>query len=51
MTANWTCVLAELRSKALTHGVVIPEHPIADGWWHGCDVAGGNRGTGAYDPR
>src|SRR5438552_17308353 len=48
MIANWTCVLAELRSKALTHGVVIPEHPIADGRWHGCDVAGGNRGAGAY---
>jgi hypothetical protein len=48
MTANWACVLAELRSKALTHGVVIPEQPIADGRWHGCDVAGGNRGAGAY---
>ena len=48
MIANWTCVLAELRSKALTHSVVIPEHPIADGRWHGCDVAGGNRGAGAY---
>jgi hypothetical protein len=48
MVANWTCVLAELRSKALTHGVVIPEQPIADGRWHGCDVAGGNRGAGAY---
>ena len=48
MTANWTCVLAELRSKALTDGVVIPEDPIADSRWHGCDVAGGNRGAGAY---
>ena len=48
MTANWNGVLAELRSKALTHGVVIPQHPIADGRWHGCDVAGGNRGAGAY---
>jgi hypothetical protein len=48
MVANWTCVLAELRSKALTHDVVIPEHPIADGRWHGCEVAGGNRGAGAY---
>ena len=48
MTANWNGVLAELRSKALTRGVAIPEHPIADGRWHGCDVAGGNRGAGAY---
>jgi hypothetical protein len=48
MTANWYGVLAELRSKALTRGVVIPEQPIADGRWHVCDVAGGNRGAGAY---
>jgi hypothetical protein len=48
MIANWTCVLAELRSKALTHGVVIPGQPIADGRWHGCNVVGGNRGAGAY---
>jgi len=48
MVANWNGVLAELRSKALTHGVLIPEQPIADGRWHACDVAGGNRGAGAY---
>jgi hypothetical protein len=48
MVANWNGVLAELRSKALTRSVVIPEQPIADGRWHGCDVAGGNRGAGAY---
>jgi hypothetical protein len=42
MVANWSGVIAELRSKALTHGVVIPEHLIADGRWHRFDAAGGN---------
>jgi hypothetical protein len=38
MVANWACVLAELHSKALTHGVLIAEHRIADGEWHRCDT-------------
>jgi hypothetical protein len=48
MVANWTCLISELRSKALNRGVVIPEHPVADGHWHPCGVVGTHRKGGAY---
>jgi hypothetical protein len=47
MVANWNCVISELRSKALSRGLILPERPVANSRWHTCDVAGRGR-NGAY---
>jgi hypothetical protein len=36
MIANWSSAKDRLSAKMLTHGLRLPERPIADGRWHEC---------------
>ena len=40
MIANWSSAKDGLSAKMLTHGLRLPDRPIADGRWHDCDGEG-----------